>query len=1001
MSKIFFLFIFIIGSGSLSAQTFVGKLNPEPSESRKVYSGNDTLKILAVMVNFQEDKDEATFGNGKFGTIYTQSYGLSIIDPLPHDRQYFNAHLQFAENYFEKVSNGKQKISYYVLPDTFSVSKTMRNYSPPSNSNDFTSLADFSKEVWSRAAQIYPDFDFNDYNIFLIFHAGVGRDITLPGSVGDERDLPSIYLSIKTLKDIYGQDFSGFPVSNGAFNIKNSMIIPETESRELSTLSGTALVQISINGLLVSSIASYLGLPDLFDTQTGKSAIGRFGLMDGQAIFAYNGLFPPEPSAWEKIYLGWAEPVSIKPGNYNINVVTNLAASGNDTTILKVPINSSEYYLLENRIRDAHKDGARIKYVLGGNTLTKVFPTDTTGFYSYDTDSLKGVVTDVDEFDWAVPGNGIVIWHIDDNIINAKIAENQINTDIQHRGVGVVEADGITDIGKEYTDIFGDVVVGEGTNEDLWYSSNPAHFYENKFGKDTKPSSTTNSGAYSLITISDFSDYANKMNFKISYGDSLIAPIFSAQLNLSSTNNHLTNFLNKFAVLNDSDLIIVDENGNEKNTLHNFSKFKPVSININNTNYIVGVSGKILNVYSDNPENLNTINLSEEISSLPVIINSSTNPEILIGTDAGKILIYSLNSQTKVDSITAPEDVVIKKIAANGNDIYYVGVSKLAALPKLKSGEYPEILFSNKNNEPLIASRNIYDLALTKNADGSNIAVIISDNNYFYLVSDNSIEYFRINSSVNITSFALADLKQNGENYIIFSNGNNLEAVNLKGVPADNFPFEDPLGIGFTGVPLTADFYGNKNSEIIAETKDGRIFAIDGETGKVVDGFPISAGAELSSTPSLFESNGKISMAAINNENNFSAWVIGAASGNIFWSEENGNNFNNSFLNTAQNTSVINEFFPKERAYNYPNPVYDNQTFIHYYVSEDSKINIKIFDLAGDFVAELNDNAKGGLDNETTWKVNDIQSGVYLARIEATGSSGKTETNIIKIAIIK
>ena len=35
------------------------------------------------------------------------------------------------------------------------------------------------------------------------------------------------------------------------------------------------------------------------------------------------------------------------------------------------------------------------------------------------------------------------------------------------------------------------------------------------------------------------------------------------------------------------------------------------------------------------------------------------------------------------------------------------------------------------------------------------------------------------------------------------------------------------------------------------------------------------------------------------------------------------------------------------------------------------------------------------------WKVNDIQSGVYLARIEATGSSGKTETNFIKIAIIK
>jgi hypothetical protein len=1000
MLKILSLFIFVISLGSLSAQTFIGKLNAVNSGSHRIYSGNDTLKILAVMVNFQEDKDEATFGNGRFGSIYSKDYGLSILDPLPHNRQYFDAHLQFAKNYFEKVSNGKQKISYYVLPDTFSVSKTMRNYSPPSNSNDFTSLADFSKEVWTKAAEIYPDFNFKDYDIFLIFHAGVGRDITLPGSVGDERDLPSIYLSEKTLKNIYGQNFSGFPVSNGTFNVTNSMLIPETESRELSGLGGTALIQISINGLLVSSIASYLGLPDLFDTQTGKSAIGRFGLMDGQAIFAYNGLFPPEPSAWEKIFLGWAEPVSVKPGNYHVNLFTNLAASGNDTTILKVPINSSEYYLLENRIRDANKNGARIKYVLGGDTLTKVFPNDTAGFYSYDTDSLKGVVIDVDEFDWAVPGNGVVIWHIDNNIINAKIAENQINTDMQHRGVGVVEADGIRDIGKEYTDIFGDVVVGEGTPEDFWYSSNPSHFYENKFGKDTRPSSTTNSGAYSLITISNFSDYADKMSLNLSYGDSIIVPIFSTQLNLSSVNNHLTNVLNKFAVLNDSDLIIVDNNGNVENTLHNFSKFKPASVNINNTDYVVGVSGKILNVWSDNPENLKSTGVNDEITSPPVIINNSTNPEILIGTYSGKILTYSLGSQTKTDSLTAPEDVWIKRIAANGNDIYYVGVSKIAALPKSKSGEYPEILFNNKDDSGTSAGT-IYDLALTKNTDGSNIAIILADNNSFSVVSDKSFENFKINSSAQITSFALADLKQDGENYIVFNNGSNLEAVNLKGVPADNFPFKDPLDIGFVGTPLTADFSGSKNSEIITETKDGRFFAVDGETGKVVDGFPFSAGAELRSTPSLFESSGKISMAAINDENNFSAWVIGAASGTDYWSEENGNSLNNSFLSTAQNTSVINEFFPKEKAYNYPNPVYNNQTFIHYYVSEDSKINIKIFDLAGDFVAELNDNAKGGMDNETMWKVNDIQSGVYLARIEATGSSGKTETNIIKIAIIK
>lgn len=41
------------------------------------------------------------------------------------------------------------------------------------------------------------------------------------------------------------------------------------------------------------------------------------------------------------------------------------------------------------------------------------------------------------------------------------------------------------------------------------------------------------------------------------------------------------------------------------------------------------------------------------------------------------------------------------------------------------------------------------------------------------------------------------------------------------------------------------------------------------------------------------------------------------------------------------------------------------------------------------------------MDNETIWNVGDIQSGVYLARIEATGLSGKSESVVIKIAVVK
>ncbi len=165
--------------------------------------------------------------------------------------------------------------------------------------------------------------------------------------------------------------------------------------------------------------------------------------------------------------------------------------------------------------------------------------------------------------------------------------------------------------------------------------------------------------------------------------------------------------------------------------------------------------------------------------------------------------------------------------------------------------------------------------------------------------------------------------------------------------------------------------------------------------------FPISTGSGLASYPVLYNENGKISLAAFNKDMNLAAWNIGLTEGNIFWGSEYGSPENSSFVKAASGQKTAAGFFPAERAYNYPNPVYEGQTNIRYYVSEDAKINIKIFDLAGDYVAELNDDAQGGLDNETIWNVGDIQSGVYLARIEVTGVSGKTDSKIIKIAVVK
>ncbi len=395
---------------------------------------------------------------------------------------------------------------------------------------------------WTLADQIYPGYNFSDYDVFLIFHAGVGRDVSLPGSIGNERDLPSIYLSYPAFKEIYGESFNGIPVSNGSFNITNTVIIPETESREVETITSTILFELTINGLLCASIGSHLGLPDLFDTETGLSAIGRFGLMDGQGIFAYAGTYPPEPCPWEKIKLGWAESVTLDIQNADVNIVTDVVATMSDTVILKVPLNSTEYYLVQNRQRDANKDGSIVTYVNSGVTLTKTFPKDTTGYYSFSVDSLSGVIINVDEFDWAVPGNGILIWHIDENVINQKIADNKVNTNKHQRGVDVEEADGVQDIGERFYTIFGDEVIGEGLQEDFWYGSNPSELFQDLFDKNTRPDTRTNTGANSLITMKNFSEIDNSMSFRIEFGDSVIKPLFTLDLDSDGISNCFISF---------------------------------------------------------------------------------------------------------------------------------------------------------------------------------------------------------------------------------------------------------------------------------------------------------------------------------------------------------------------------------------------------------------------------------------------------------------------------
>jgi immune inhibitor A len=145
-------------------------------------------------------------------------------------------------------------------------------------------------------------------------------------------------------------------------------------------------------GVFCHEFGHVLGLPDLYDTDYSSNGIGRWGVMGGGS-WNGGGNTPAHFCAWSKITIGWLEPIIVTSDISLFQI--EVPPVENNTVIYKIwahdpSNNTDEYFLVENRQR-----------IL---------------------------------FDSAMPGEGILIWHIDE-------AQNN-NRDENHYLVDLEEADG-------------------------------------------------------------------------------------------------------------------------------------------------------------------------------------------------------------------------------------------------------------------------------------------------------------------------------------------------------------------------------------------------------------------------------------------------------------------------------------------------------------------------------------------------------------------------------
>ena len=990
--------------------------------------------LIALRVSFQPDTSRFTTGNGTFEAPLFDSLQASV-DPLPHDAAYFEAHLQFLSNYIDQASDGQTQVVTHLIPEVIELPGVMGAYSPTGleseSDAELQKLAGLVDQAWGLAnAQATLDVSGFDpaTTAFMIFHAGVGRDIELVGTTLDKtpEDIPSIYFNQEALNRLLQNPiaFKGLPV-------QHTMVMPRTESRQGFDFiqDQPFLVEFSINGLMAASFFNYLGVPDLFNTETGESAIGPFGLMDPLGLFAYNGLFPPEPSGWTKQYLGWAQPAVIS-GEQAVEVDLHAASGPPGQDLVRVNVSESEYFLLENRYRDFNRDGLVLTVYRDGATFEQRFQNGQEDFNSFNIDAFDGgVVIDVDDFDWALPGGidendtplvgGVLIWHIDERVLGERLASNSVNSDPELRAVDLEEADSAQDLGFPSGSIFGPQA-HLGTPFDFFYEGNPVivitntgeeiSLYQNRFGSDTQPNSNSNAGGASFVELRDFTTPAPTMSFTYARGEADSIQVLDVYTDIEGVNVPANSSLT--AAL-DPAMGVYFLGGS--NSLVGAFVGNPTSVQSSGglvSAPIIFPGDQVLALDADPAGNISLIvlrglNLSKfslglsigtpgdfaSRNTLMYVPQSGFIYAMLNSDTYSGLLEITLNSNNAVaNEVTLPVNKVFSMASTDEGRIALLSDNTVTWLNEGETGW----------NIPVIDGQTPGQLILGQDNSGTVGAFTLPESNTLvYLLASGEVEQFdmqRFGAEGTVSSTPVfADLDEDGLLDVLVSIGDQVIAVSSGGGLVDGFPLSAPAEV--TTQPLVATGTEEASVIIVVGARDGQLYSFDmGNDGRELTGFPLPVGRSITATPLIQDNR----IYAVSEAGSISVWESSLIA-DARWGIQGGNRFNSNFVRVVTDApgSSTDGLLVSEDVYNWPNPIRQGQTFFRLTSSTDVDVRITIIDAAGTLIDRLEAGlvrAQAPVDVQWT---TDAASGLYFARIEATDTNGNSETSLIKMAVIR
>jgi len=235
-------------------------------------------------------------------------------------------------------------------------------------------------------------------------------------------------------------------------------------------------------GLVSHEMGHDLGLPDLYDTDddNGKSeGIGDWGLM-GSGDWCKVTVDADSPShlcAWSKIHLGWISPIVIHVDQSN------------------VPITQVETTPVAYKLRS------------GGQPETEHFLVTNRQRVGYDAGLVR-----------SGSAHGLLIWHIDEETINATLEDNEVNGNEECKGVDLECADGAAGHVPNADELDAETDCGDAT--DPWYLGNDADFHAGSApdNRDYRHCHDTGPDVNTAVEVRDISASGNPMRADLKVG---------------------------------------------------------------------------------------------------------------------------------------------------------------------------------------------------------------------------------------------------------------------------------------------------------------------------------------------------------------------------------------------------------------------------------------------------------------------------------------------------